>query len=187
MKKLTMTFAFALLLLVSGCADASTNVSDANEALITIDGEKITKGQVYEGLTAQGVITPITTAMDKQVVKAGVPVTKEMEEEAKNSLASYKESVGAEGWEAHLKSNGYKDEEDFYKNSILLNIRTGKIAENFVKEKFNELANEFQVRKLQIMVTTEKDKAKDAIKALKDKKEMSEVATTYGDTTTYNG
>lgn len=187
MKKLTMIFACALLLVVSGCSDASTNVSNHSEALITVGDEKITKGDLYEGLSVQGEITPITTAMDKQVVKVAVPVTDEIEKEAKASLASYKESVGEDNWTDHLSSNGYKDEDDFYKNSILLNIRKGKITENYVKENFDELNEQYKTRKLQIMVCEDKDKAKEAIAALKENDDMSAVATKYGVTTTYNG
>lgn len=187
MKKLTMLFACALLLVVSGCSDASTSVSDSSEALITIGDEKITKGDVYEGLSIQGEITPITTAMDKQVVKIAVPVTDEIEKEAQSSLASYKESVGEENWETHIASNGFKDEEDFYKNSILLNIRKGKITENYVIENFDKLNDQYKTRKLQIMVCEDKDKAKEAISALKENDDMSAAATKYGVTTTYNG
>lgn len=187
MKKLTLTFACALLLLVSGCSDASTNVSDGSKALVTIGNKEITKGDIYAGLSVQGNIEAITTAIDKQVVKVAVPVSDEIEEEAKASLASYKTSVGEDKWASHLKENGYKDEEDFYKNSILLNIRTGLITDNYVKDNFDSLNEEFKPRKLQIMVTTDQDKAKEAIKALKEKDDMSTVASKYGDTTTYNG
>lgn len=187
MKKLTMLFACALLLVVSGCSDASTNVSDSSEALITIDGDEITKGDVYEGLSVQGDISPITTAMDKQVVKVAVPVTDEIEKEGQASLASYKESIGDANWEEHLASNGYKDEEDFYKNSILLNIRKGKITGNYVTENFDKLNEEYKTRKLQIMVSDDKEKAKEAIAALKEKDDMSAAASKFGVTTTYNG
>lgn len=187
MKKLTITFACALLLLISGCSDANTNVSNSSEALITIGNKKITKGDVYQGLSVQGILTPITSALDKQVAKIAVPVTDALEEEAKQTLASYKESVGEENWQAHIESNGFKDEEDFYKNSILLNLRVGKITEAYVKENLNDLVIEYQARKLQIMVTDDKDKAKNAIKALKDKDDMGAAAATYGVTTTYNG
>lgn len=187
MKKLTMLFACALLLVVSGCSDASTNVTDSSDALITLGDEKITKGEVYEGLSVQGDITAIATAMDKQVVKIAVPITDEIEKEGQASLASYKESVGDANWEEHLASNGYKDEEDFYKNSILLNIRKGKITENYVTENFNELNDEYKARKLQIMVTEDKDKADEAITALKENDDMSAAASKFGVTTTYNG
>lgn len=187
MKKLTTLFACALLLVVSGCSDASTNVTDSSDALITLGDEKITKGEVYEGLSVQGDITAIATAMDKQVVKIAVPITDEIEKEGQASLASYKESVGDANWEEHLASNGYKDEEDFYKNSILLNIRKGKITENYVTENFNELNDEYKARKLQIMVTEDKDKADEAITALKENDDMSAVASKFGVTTTYNG
>lgn len=189
MKKLAMFVGCALLLFVSGCSDASTNVSDKNEALITVDGEEITKGDVYLGLSSRGNITPVTTAISKQVVKKAVPVTKELEKEAKETLESLKKSVGEDKWSDYLKTNGFKDEEDYYKNSVLLNARIAKITEAYVSKNLVELAKEYEVRKLEIMVTPDKDKANEAIAALsKEKKpDMKAAATTYGDTTKYNG
>ena len=189
MKKLAMLVCCALLLVVSGCSDASTNVSDKNEALITVGGEEITKGDVYEGLSSRGNITPVTTAIAKQVVKKAVPVTKELEKEAKDTLESLKQSVGADKWENYLKTNGFKDEKDYYENSVLLNARVAKITEAYVTKNLVELAKEYEVRKLEIMVTPDKDKANEAIDALKAEKkpDFKAAAAKYGDTSKYNG
>ncbi len=189
MKKLTMFVCCALLLFVSGCSDASTNVSDKNEALITIDGNDITKGDVYLGLSSRGNITPVTNAISQQVVKKAVPVTKDIEKEAKDTLESLKKSVGADKWDNYITTNGFKDEEDYYKNSVLLNVRIGKVTEAYVSKNIDELAKEYEVRKLQIMVTPDKDKANEALETLKKEKtpDMKAAASKYGDTTKYNG
>lgn len=69
MKRIATGLCAALLLFsLVGCSDATTNVSDKNEALITIGTDKITKGDVYNGLVAQGDISPVVKALTTAVL-----------------------------------------------------------------------------------------------------------------------
>lgn len=186
MKKLTITL-FALLLVVSGCSNANTNITTSDETLITVNGEDITKGDVYKGLKASGNINIVTAALDKVVADTAVKTTKEIEKEAKASLKAYKDSVAADKWEATLKEKGFKNEKDYYENVSLVTTKLAKVTNAYIAKEFDTLAKEYEVKKLRIFVTNDADKASAAAKAMKKKDaDYEAIAAKYGVTTTYS-
>ncbi|MDQ0359294.1 peptidyl-prolyl cis-trans isomerase [Breznakia pachnodae] len=187
MKKKLMAIFCGSLLVLSGCSDATTTVQNDDKVLITVGDDEITKGDMYTGLVAAGNITPVSTKMSEILVDKVVPVTDEIEESAKETLASYKESYG-DDWEKTYQGYGYDTEEDFYNDVILLNARVTKLTEAYVKDNFTELAKRFKPRKAEIIEITDADKAEEALKeAKKDDADFAKIADTYGDKTTYNG
>lgn len=178
---------FCGVLFITGCSDATTQVNDKNSVLIKVGDEEITKGDLYTALVAQGNITPIETRMYKILVDKLVPVTEELEKEAKEKLDGYKETYGDE-WEKAYKDAGYESEEVFYNDVVLLNARVSKLTELFVADDFNALAKEFKPRKAAIIEVSDVTKAEEALAAAKEKdSDFAEVAKTYGTTTTYKG
>ncbi len=187
MKKITVILFCALLLISAGCSDAKTNVSNSSEALLTVNGKAITNGNVYRALSSSGNITPVLDAIEKQVVSKAVKVTDEMEENAKATLETTKKNVGAENWNNYIKESGFKDEDDYYKNSILLELRAEKLTETYINENFSNLVKQYEVKKLQIMLATTEKEA-DAKKALKKKNaDFKAIAKEYGIESAYDG
>lgn len=187
MKKLsTLILCGSLLFLVSGCGDASTSPNDEDQVLLTVGDEDITKDDVYHSLIASGDISPVTTAMENTLTKLAVPTTEEIEKTAKESFEALKKAKG-DSWKQFLKDSGYKKEKDYYNEVSLVNAKSGKLVKTYVDSHFDELMSEFDVKKLQVAEIDSGDKIKEVNKAIKDKKSVSEIANTFGNTTTYKG
>lgn len=187
MKKILIGIFCGSLLLVGGCSDATTKVENSDKVLITIGDDEITKGDIYTGLVAQGSATPIEKKMYTILIEKEVPITEEIEKEAKANLQTFKDSYG-EKWEESYKNEGYETEEAYYKDVLLLNVRVGKLKNIYVKNNFNDLAKRFKPRKAQIIEVKDVEKAKQALEAAKkDGSDFATIATEFGDTTTYNG
>ena len=66
MMKRTIIAGLSLLLLfgLTGCDDARAKLKDANQALVTVNGKKITNGQIYSSMfAAVGETTAVEYAM----------------------------------------------------------------------------------------------------------------------------
>ena len=127
MKRIVTGLCAALLLFTMvGCSDATTNVSDKNETLITIGNEKITKGDIYEGLLAQGNITPVTEALTKAIAAKAVETTDEIKDSAKASMDALK--TNNKDWDAYLKTNGYTNEDELL-DELIVQVKESKILE----------------------------------------------------------
>ena len=51
-KTLVLLSTIAMALTLSACSDATANISDGNETLISVGSEKVTKEDVYQSLKA---------------------------------------------------------------------------------------------------------------------------------------
>lgn len=180
MKRIVTGLCAALLLFTMvGCSDATTNVSDKNETLITIGNEKITKGDVYEGLLAQGNITPVTEALTKAIAAKAVETTDEIKDSAKASMDALK--TNNKDWDAYLKTNGYTNEDELL-DELIVQVKESKITTSYVSELYETLVTRFEPRKLQVISISEdkKDKVNEAHKKAKDGEDFTEIADTYG-------
>ena len=111
MKKFVTGLCAALLLFtMCGCSDATTNVSNRSEALITIGNDKITNGDVYSGLIAQGDVSAVASALSKAIASKAVETTEAIEKSAQASLDALK--TNNKDWDAYLAKNNYKDEKE---------------------------------------------------------------------------
>lgn len=186
MKKLFTCALCGSLLFIAGCSDASTSPDKEDTVLLSVGGEDITKDDIYHSLIAEGDISPVTTAMENMLTNLAVPTTEEIEKAAKESLEALKKAKG-DSWKQFLKDNGYKNEKEYYQKVSLVNAKSGKLVSTYVNDNYYDLMKELEVKKLQIAVIDNADKLKDVNKAIKAKKEISEIANTYGNTETYKG
>lgn len=187
MKKMSLPLCLALLLLIGGCSDATTNVDDKDDTLISIGDESIEKGDVYTSLLATGNINPVTNEIKLMLADKAVKTTKELETTAKANLASQKESIGVDNWDDYLKNNGYKNEDDFYKKNVLPSVKANELKTTYVKELFDTLVKDLEVKKIQVIMFDDKTKLEQAQKELKKNDDFAALATQFGKTDTFNG
>lgn len=185
MKKLhLLTCAALFLTLMSGCSDASADISDGNTVLFKVEGKAITKSNVYD-LAKPSVAGDFTsTLVRKSLLDAEVPVTEAMEKEGKETLASAKKNFGS-NFESMLKYNNYKDEETYYNEMILANLQTKELTKKYLNEQ-NKLT-EYQPLKVQMIAATSQEKAQQALTAIKNGASFQKAANSYGDTAKSNG
>ena len=108
----------ALLVALSGCSNASTNISDPSIKIVTIGNTTtITRGDVYPILKNQGGVSSIISQVTKIICDKEVPVDDEIKKKAEESLATFKSLVGEENWESFIASTGYSSEEGIHERT----------------------------------------------------------------------
>ncbi len=176
-----------LLVSLSGCGEAKTDVSNGDTYLVKVGDKEITNSDIYNSLVAQGNVDSITTEMNKIIASKAVKTTDEIEKTAKAQLASVKESYG-DKFLSTIKSQGFKNEKDYYNNSVLVSVKSGYLTEQYIKDIFKDICDEYEVRQLEVIQISNARNLKAATTASKKKKaDFAAIATKYGDTATYNG
>lgn len=169
MMKKTGIISIALLLTFSlvGCDDARAKLKDANQAVVTIDGKKITKGQIYASMfAAVGQTTAVNDAM-RVITDAEVETTDDMMKEAQSTLDYYKSNYGQEKFASYLRSTGMTEDE-FVNTVVLPSQKEKTLYSQYALEQFTSLAKHYNPFKATILTFTNKDDASAAIAALKD-------------------
>lgn len=180
MKKLLCVCAAALLFTVSGCSDATTNVTDASTALVSVGKTKITKENIYTGLKTQGAVNSIINRVTEIICDNEIPLTDEIKAEAQATMESFKGYVGEENWDNFIKGNGYASEEDYFNQRVVLAARAGHITEKYLDEAWSKVASNTNPRQVQIFATDDEEKAKQALEAIKGGKEVKAVIEELG-------
>ncbi|WP_281627502.1 hypothetical protein [Traorella massiliensis] len=189
MKKLLTVCAFALLVTLSGCKDATTSLSDGNDALITVGNTTITKNDVYTGLKSENGVTAIISKLTAYIVDQEVPVTDEMMSEAQSTMQSFKDTVGEENWSTFLSNMGYENEQQYLEERALLSVRASQLTSKYITDNYDEIKENYQIRKLRIFQTTDSSIAAEVQEKVKNGELTIEEAVNQYDsvTTTYDG
>ena len=189
MKKLLTVCAFALLVTLSGCKDATTSLSDGNDALIIVGNTTITKNDVYTGLKSENGVTAIISKLTAYIVDQEVPVTDEMMSEAESTMQSFKDTVGEENWSTFLSSMGYENEQQYLEERALLSVRASQLTSKYITDNYDEIKENYQIRKLRIFQTTDSSIAAEVQEKVKNGELTIEEAVNQYDsvTTTYDG
>lgn len=159
--------ALLLMFALSGCDDARAKLKDANQSIVTIDGKKITKGQLYSSMfAAVGKTTAVNDAM-RVITDAEVETTDAMVEEAQSTLDYYKSNYGEEKFQSYLLSTGMTEDE--FVNTVVLPTQKEKsLYAQYAKEQFTSLVKHYNPIKATVLTFTDKDSASAAIASLKD-------------------
>lgn len=167
--KRTITAGLSLLLLfgLTGCDDARAKLKDANQALVTVNGKKITKGQIYSSMfAAVGETTAVNDAM-RVITDAEVETTDDMVQEAQSILDYYKSSYGEERFQSYLQSTGMTEDE-FLNTVVLPSQKERKLYAQYADEQFSAIAKRYNPIKATILTFTDQDSANAALSLLKD-------------------
>lgn len=187
MKKLVTIFAVAMLMTLAGCKDATADISKNDEALITVEGNKITKEDIYQAAKkTAGASSTLQLVQEKIADKEGIKVDEAMKKDAEESVKSLKSMYGKD-LEKTLQQFGYKDLEDYKNKSVYPGLKVTALTKKYVTEKKTSLFDTYYPVKASIMEVESKKKGETALKALKDGDSMTAVAKKHGVTTTYSG
>ena len=129
MKKLLLIPALALLL--TGCGNVTTQVSDKNTVLISVAGTDITNEQVYSSLIAQNAAAVVKQMATQVILNAEVEQTPEMIAEAELELANFTDSMG-DNADVYLQYYGYSDLDDYYTNGILPTLQQDVLVKSYL-------------------------------------------------------
>lgn len=180
----------SLLLAISltGCGGDATASVSSDKTLIKVGDESIDANNIYTTLQASDTTADsVQSAITKILVKKAVKVTKTITAEAQATLASTKESDG-DNFLSNIKSQGYSSEKDYYNNYVLINTLKDHLVEAYVKDDFDEVADTYIPRQVQIIQCNTKENYDKAVAAIKKKNANWEsIASQYGATKNFDG
>lgn len=187
MKKLTYgLLAFALMFTVSGCSDASTNVSNGKEQLITIGKDSITKETLYATLLSQGQITPIINLVTEKLIDLEVPMNDEIEEEARKNFDDLKEAIG-ENFAKLIKQAGFESEEAYYEDRVVYTVRASRLTNVYLENEFTKAATTYRPIQVQMIEVDNAEDALLALSAIKDGTSFEDAGEEYATSKNLNG
>ncbi|MDE6475727.1 MAG: peptidyl-prolyl cis-trans isomerase [Erysipelotrichaceae bacterium] len=184
MKKLIGILCVAMLMMVSGCKDATTTVSNGSEMIMRVGDKTITKENVNKLLKLYtGYNTVLQNAIQK-ILDAEITITEEIEAKARESLAKSKENLG-EKFASMLTSNGYVDEEDYYKNVSLNGVLRQELVKKYLIDE-NKIET-YHPFKAQMLIAKDEESAKAALAEIQNGADFETVTRQYGDTSKSDG
>lgn len=175
------------VLLIAGCSDAVAGISDSKSTIMNVAGTEVTKQDLYDIYKESANSEFVLGLVQNKILDIEVPITDELKEEANAKLAETKEKSG-ESFDMMLQIYGFKSEEDFLNKNIMNALRLQKLTEKQLSNLSDEdIEGKYFPRKAKIFTTKEEQKATDALNALKDGKDFTEVCEEFGTTTTFSG
>lgn len=172
-------------LLLVGCGDKTTSISNQSQALIKIGSQTVTNGEVYQALIAQDATETVKSMATQLILNKEVEITDEMKAKADTELADFKANVG-DNVDLYLKYYGYKDLDDYYTNGILPTLQQEVLVNKYLNENYDSLAAEHLPKKIRLIEVTDATKAAEALAEIKAGKDFGEIASAYS-TTSYPG
>lgn len=187
MKKLTAAlFAGVMMLSLSGCSDASADISTGNEVLFTVGDTKITNDDIYRPMLLNSGYQVVNELVQKTILDKEVPVDDTITADAKKNLESAKSTYG-DSFESSIKQYGYKDEDDFYNRVSVLNAQTTALTKLWLNENTEEQIKTYKPVKARIIACTSEENAKNALAAVQGDTSFEDAASEFGKTDTYKG
>lgn len=155
MKKILLCL--CALLLLAGCSDAHAKLTDSDVVIVTVGDQNITKDNLFTTMKQMGSGYSAISSSTKIILENEVPVTDELRAEADASLELYRANY-KESFPLVLQSNGFKDEEDFYNNSLLVSAQLNQLTTKYVNDNFDSLIKTYKPKKaVTLAFATEED------------------------------
>lgn len=181
MNKTSFALSALSLVLLAGCGSSVSQVPEPNEDLMTIGKTTYTKGDVYELIKESDGADMLISMALIDIYNKEVPVDEEMEKEADEKYEAL--AANYEDILTSLKEAGYPDKQAYIDEILIPSVQSEKLTEKYFLENKDAIINEFEPSISQIIQTDSKENAEDALKALKDGKDVEEVVKEYGSET----
>lgn len=187
MKKLTYgLLALVMMGTMSGCANATTQVTNPNEKLITVGKDSITRETLYSTLLSQGQITPVINLVTEKLIDLEVPLTDEITAEAQKNFDDLKAAIG-DNFSKLIEQAGFTSEEAYFNDRVLYTVRAAKLTNVYLEENFAQAIATYKPMQVQILETTDAEKALTALNAIRDGQDFETIAKDTTTSTTFTG
>ncbi len=185
-KTITLSCAAFLLLALSGCKDASVDISNGNDVLFSVGSTKVTNDDIFRPIFLSSGFTEVNSQVSKIIYDKEVPVDDEITAEAKKNMNDFKTSA-KDNLSSILKQYGCADEEEYYNKYILPGVQNTQLAKKFLEANAEDQITTYKPVKARIIACTSEGNAQNALKAVKDGDSFESAAAAYGKTDTYTG
>lgn len=177
-KKILLTLSLATL---TACSDAVTKVNKANDVLMKVGKNTITKGELYTSMKQAFGASTVNSMAIKQIAALEVPVNEEMKKAAKDTLNNYKKLYG-DSFKSYLSNT--KMTEDQYLNDYLIpSQQAQKLAEKYILANFSIISKKYQPVQASVIIFKDEKKANEALTELKKANaNIEEIAKKYNST-----
>ncbi len=182
MKKISILLCtFAMLMTLAGCKDAKADISDGKTKLVSFDGASVTKEDVYSILKSNS-SSAVLNLIQKQLYDAeNIKITNDMKKEAQKSLDEIKKSYkNNKEFESALNSAGMKNEKEYLEKIAYPAQQQTALIKKYATDNKDDIFQKYHPVKASIIKCDKKENADKALKALKDKQNISDVAKKYG-------
>ncbi len=185
MKKLTILI-ISCILLLSGCSakDKNAEISSGKDILVTVGNQQITKSTLYNIMLNNSGINEILLEAENFILDREIEITSEMEEEAKESLENLSSMYG-DYFADMVQYYGYANEDDFYQNALLFNIRVDHLIKKHISENLAEFKETYTPKKINVLIFSGIEDASNAHAAIEKGTSFEEAAETFHATTSY--
>lgn len=183
MKKIATLLLLSLILV--GCGNKTTTVSNHSDALLKIGSYTLTHGDVYTALLSQKPAESVKFLATQIILNKEVGLTDDIKAKADQQLEDFKTNMG-ENAQMFLDYYGYKDFDDYYNQGILPTIQQGILVNTYLTANYDTLAADYQPKKVRIIEVTDASLADKALEDIKAGKDFGSVASAYS-TTSYSG
>lgn len=188
MKKLAaLGFAAVMMVSLSGCSDASVDISTGSDVLFRVGSETVTNDDIFRPLFLNYGYNEVSSQVNNVIFEKEVPVTDEITEAAKKSLASTKESLGEDAFITQIKQSGFKDEDDFYTRAVLPSEQLKALTKKWLNDNAESQISVYKPVKARIIACTTEENAKKALEAVQGETSFEDAASEFGKTDTYKG
>lgn len=165
MKKNT-AISLALLLLLSGCKDATAALKDASSTVMKVGTQTVTKGDIYTIMNTYAGASQVVSDATKKITAIEVEVTDEMRESAESSLNMYKTIYG-DSFTSYLENAGMT-EESYIEDYLIPGLQADALTDKYIEESFDALVERYHPVKATVLQFSSLDNANAALSALKD-------------------
>ncbi len=177
-KKILLTLSLATL---TACSDAVTKVNKANDVLMKVGKNTITKGELYTSMKQAFGASTVNSMAIKQIAALEVPVNEEMKKAAKDTLNNYKKLYG-DSFKSYL-SNTKMTEEQYLNDYLIPSQQAQKLAEKYIQANYAEISKKYQPVQASVIIFKDEKKANEALTELKKANaNIEEIAKKYNST-----
>ncbi len=181
MKKILLILACAILMV--GCYDKTTKVSDPNTVLVTLDGGKITKGDVYSVMSHLDPYPAVVTLnlAQKYIFEKEIGLTDAVKTAADAALAKFIAAAGKDIQKA-LDDAGYKTAEEYYNQVCVTKAQKDILVVAYLTNTFESIVATYKPVKARVIEIKDATKAAAALAEIKNGADFTTVAKKYTST-----
>lgn len=164
----------ACMLLLAGCSDASANITNGNEAVVTMGEASYTRQELYNFMSNYGGSYYAVVNAQKTILDTEVPVTDDMISSVDATLELYNQMMGSY-FETYLQSQGFSGTEQ-YREILIQNEQLTELYKKYVDANYDSLSATFAPKKIQLMKFGTEDEANNALQSVKDGADFATIA-----------